>query len=177
MVKKTFIFFAYVMFFISALIYFTPKISIYNYIEKELLNYDVIISNETVLDSGFSLNLTDADIFVKSIHSATVQEVDIKIFALYNNITLHNITLSNVAASFVPLNIENVTIRHSVIDPLRINAYSVGEFGEVEASLNILDRNVSVRLTPSALMLKDYRNSMKQLSKNEDGSYSYVKTF
>ncbi len=177
MVKKLLILIAYFMFFVSALIYFTPKISIYNYAEKELLNYDVIISNETLEDSGLSLNIVDADIYVKSIQSANIKELDIMLLAIYNSVSLENITLSNAAASFVPLNIEYVNIHHSIFNPLNVYAHASGEFGEVDATFNVTEMSLKLTLIPSDQMSKNYKNTMRQLSKNEDGSYSYDKSF
>lgn len=177
MVKRISIFFAYSMFFILALMYFTPKKSLYFLLERELKSYDVIISNEEVKDSGFTLELQNADLFVKSIKSANAKEVSLKIFAIYNALTLNDITLSNAAASFVPLHIDELDISHSIFNPLNITVYGIGEFGEAEATFSILDRTLHVDIEPSDKMKKEYKNSMRQLKKSEDGGYSYDKTF
>ena len=174
MVKRGLLYFA---FFALALMYFTPKQSVYYLLEKELKTYDVIISNEEVKDSGFTLKLENADLFVKSIKSANAKEVNVKIFALYNSVTLSDITLSSVAASFVPLYIDELSVYYSILNPLNIRANGAGEFGEADATFNLLDRTLHIDVQPSDKMKKEYRNSMRQLKKSEDGGYSYDKTF
>ena len=177
MVRRASLFFAYATFFALALIYFTPKQSLYYLLEKELKTYSVIISNEEVKDSGFTLKLEGAELFVKSIKSASAKEVNVKIFGLHNSVTFNDITLSSVAASFVPLNIDELSVAFSILNPLKIKAYGVGEFGEAGAAFNLLDRTLHIDIEPSDKMKKEYRNSMKQLKKSEDGGYSYDKTF
>ena len=177
MVKRIILLFGYPLFFILSLMYFTPKQSVYYFIEKELKTYDVIISNEEVKDNGFTLNLENADLFVKSIKSASAKAVNVKVFVLYNSITLNDITLSNFAASFVPLKIDELSVAYSLLNPLKIKAYGIGEFGEAGAAFNLLDRTLHIEIEPSDKMKKEYKNSMRQLKKSEDGGYSYDQTF
>lgn len=177
MVKKVSLFFGYSAFFLLAFMYFTPKQNLYYFLEKELKIYNVIISNEKVQDKGFTLTLENADLFVKSIKSANAKEVNVKIFALYNSLTLSDVTLSSVAASFVPLHINELRFTYSVLNPFNITAYGIGEFGEAEAALSILNRSLHIDVEPSDKMKKEYANSMRQLKKSEDGGYFYDKTF
>ena len=177
MVKKLSIFFGFVLFFLLALMYFTPKENIYFALESELEKYDIIISNEKINDSGFTLKLSDAEIFFKSIKSADIKEIDIKIFGIYNSLSMSDIKLSSAASSFLPLNIEKVTITHSIFNPLNINIYELGDDGEVEGSFNLVDMALHIIFHPSELMLKEYKNSMREFKKSEDGEYVYDKTF
>ena len=177
MVRKLAIFFSFVLFFLIALMYFTPKENIYFAVENELKKYDVIVSNEKINDSGFSLILEDAEIFFKSIKSADVKEINIKIFGIYNSLSMSNITLSKAAGSFLPLNIEKVSITHSILNPLNINIYELGDNGEIEGSFNIMEMALHIIFHPSELMLKEYKNSMREFKKSEDGEYVYDKNF
>ncbi|WP_373003698.1 hypothetical protein [Sulfurimonas sp.] len=177
MVKKISIFFAYTLFFMLALMYFTPKDSIYFSFEEKIKQVDVVISNEQVKDSGFTLNITDADISFKSISSAKVSKTSVTIFALYNSVNLKGITLSSTAKSFAPLNIESVNVVYSIFNPLYATIEAVGEFGELEGEFNIADNSLHLKLKPSQEMLKSYQNSLKQLSKTKNGDFVYDKTF
>lgn len=168
-------FFTCFLFFTIALIYFIPKDSVYYFLEQKLKSHSVIISNEDVRDNGFSLNISDAIISLKSVDSAKISNVDIKIFALYNTIDVKDITLSSVAESFVPLHVKNVNIKYSIFDPLNITAVSSGDFGEAYANINIIDRVLHLNLKPSKSMLKDYKNTLKILKKSENGEYIYEK--
>ena len=177
MVKKLSIFLGYTLFFTLSLIYFTPKIALFYLAEKELNKFDLIISNEKIIDSGFSLEVSDFNLYIKSIESAKVQDLDITIFGLYNRVILQNIVLSNTAKSFVPLNIYLVEAKYTIFNPLNATATADGEFGKLDVTFNLLEMALNIKLFPSEIMLKKYRSTMSQLSKNEDGSYSYAKNF
>jgi len=60
-------FFAYMLFFVLALIYFLPKAALYFYAEQELQKKRLILSKEEVVDSGFSLKVKHAEVTFDSI--------------------------------------------------------------------------------------------------------------
>jgi len=168
---------AYVMFFILALIYFMPKESVYYYLEKELQKQKIILSDEEIIDNGFSLQLNNTKLSYDSIESANVENINIKIFLVYNSLSVSNVRLLDVASSFVPLHVDTINIKYTIFNPLNIVAESNGEFGQASAEVNILDRNISMVLKPSLLMLKKYRATLRNLKKNKAGEYKYEKTF
>ncbi len=168
-------FFAYVSFFILSLMYFAPKISMYYFLEKQLQNYELIISNEECIDTGYALDIKHATVSLKSIDAAKIAEINIKIFAFYNSINVNDIYLSSMASSFVPLKIENVNIVYSVIDPTNILATSYGEFGEIDAKFDLLEMKFRAILTPSKLMLSKYKNTLRKFKKLKTGGYLYEK--
>lgn len=177
MVKKILKFFAYLSFFILALIYFTPKMSIYYYLESLAKPYDLIVSGESLDDGGFFLTIKDGVVTLKSIESATIKELNIEIFGLYNSIDVKDIELSSVAKSFIPLKIQSVNIRHNIFNPIFVNADAVGEFGELSVDINLLERTLHLILKPSSLMQKKYKSTLRNLKKSENGEYLYEKTF
>lgn len=177
MVKKLTVLFAYLSFFMLSLMYFTPKVSIYYFLESELKPYDVIISSETLEDNGFSLNVQNALIYVKSIESAEIKDLDVTIFGLYNSIALKDIKLSSTVGSFVPLNVRDVNVAYHLFNPLNVTANAIGEFGEAEVFLNLAERSLHVVLKPSDLMKKSYGNTLRNLKKSENGEFTYDKTF
>jgi len=81
-------YFAYFIFFILALIYFMPKTNIYYFIEKELKNHEIIISNEELQESSFNLHITGGTLSVKSVESANIAQADMKIYGFYNSVEL-----------------------------------------------------------------------------------------
>jgi len=177
MVKKLFIFLGYTLFFMSALIYFTPKISIYYFLEEELQKQGVVISAEEVVDSGFSLQLSHANVSYKGIDSARVANLEVNIFELYNSVNAQDILLSSAAESFVPLKINTIDVSYSILNPLHVTGNAEGEFGSLEMEYTILENSVELMLEPSKLMLKSHKSTLRNFVKSEDGGYSYVKTF
>ncbi len=175
MVRKIFNFFIYLILFIVALIYFTPKISTYYFLEHTIKPFGVIISQERVSDNGLELKIENASISVKGVDSAVIENIDIQIFGLYNSFDIQNIELSSVASSFVPLKIEDLNIKYSVINPLFITGASHGEFGEASLNINILERTLQLKLIPSKIMKQKYRSTLRNLKKNAEGEYIYEK--
>jgi len=177
MVKKIGKFFAYLFFFLGALLYFMPKENLYFLGEKELQKYHVVIAHESVKDRGFSLVLRHLDIYVESIKSATVERVDIALFGLYNEVEVDNIHLSSAVASMLPTKIEYVDIKYSVINPLNVTFTALGAFGTVQGVANIKERKIIARLKPSSLMLRNYRSTLRNFKKQANGEYKYVQSF
>ena len=169
--------FAYFLFFILALIYFVPKLNLYYYAENELQNYKVILLEKVKKDTGFSLRLDGVEVFYDSIAIAKAKSADLKLFLMYNSLNIKDIELSGMASSFVPIDIKTVDIRYSILNPLNIMAKVDGGFGVADVELNIVDRDITIDLVPSKLMLQKYKNTLKNFSKTADKGYRYVKTF
>lgn len=169
-------FFAYSLFFILTLMYLMPKASMYYFFEEQIKPFSVLINDETVTESGLGLNIADAVVYIKSINSVHIESLEINLFALYNIIDIKNIQLSSAAAAFIPLNIQEVHIQHSILNPLEVTLDGKGDIGEFHADFNLLDRVVSLKLKPSETMLKEYQSTLKNLKKSDNGEYVYEKT-
>jgi hypothetical protein len=176
MVKKLVKFFAYTLFFFFALIAFTPKSSVYFLLEQNLKKFDVIISKESLEESLLTLHIQNLELSAKGIESAVVQNADVTLLGFYNNIALQNIELSSVVDAFLPPKIESATVSYTILNPLEIKAVAIGDFGEAHVAFDILGRKLSATLTPSPRMLKEYRSSLKEFKKDENGGYVYAKT-
>jgi hypothetical protein len=170
-------FIAYSGFFILALMYFTPKVALYYFAETQLKPYGVIVTDEKVIDNGFTLSIKDAVVTFKNIESATIKDTDIYLFALFNKIKISDIKLASTAATLVPTGISFIDISYTIFNPLNIVAYSSGGFGEAEVNVSLLDKKAVLKLKPSKLMSQKYRSTLRNLKKSKDGGYEYAKNF
>jgi len=177
MVKKLSKFLAYTLFFVLALMFFAPKISAYYLLEQQIKPFGVIISTEDLRDNGFSLDVESAEVSFKGIESANIEKINIKIFGIYNAIDVQNIELSSTAATFIPLHVNSAKLSYSILDPLHAHGYIEGEFGEANLAYDLLENSVHIVLQPSSLMLKNYKNTLRSLKKDENGEYVYDKAF
>ena len=175
MVRKILNFFLYLLFFIGALMYVTPKISLYYFAEQQIKPLGIIISKEILTDSGFSLEIKNANISAKGIESAVIQNMNLKLLGFYNNFSAHNIQLASVADSFLPLNIKFINIKHSIFNPLFITGEAKGAFGEAILKIDILKRVIQLKLLPSKEMKNRYKRTLQNLKKNKNGEYIYEK--
>ena len=175
MVKKMTKFLGYSLFFILALICFTPKVSVYYFLETMLVPHAIAINSETAVDNAFTLSVNNANISVQSIESANIAETNVKIFALYNRIEFKDITLSATSQVFVPRHVESANISYTLLNPLNVVAKINGAFGEADVKFNLIERALHLKVIPSELMLKEYKNTLQNMSKNENGEYVYDK--
>ena len=174
---KVFKLFGLMIFFILSLIFFMPKVNLYYKLEQVLQQQNIIISNEKLNDNGFNLEIKDATVFFDSLESAKIEHLDISTLILYQSLNIQNIKLSGIASSFIPISIENISIKHMIINPLNITISANGEFGTLNGSLHIIDKNLHITLKLSKQMLKRYKKTLKYLEKNKNGDYNYDTIF
>jgi hypothetical protein len=175
--KKIALFLFYSLFFLAMLLFFTPKENLYYFAEEQLKPLGIVIGYEEVIDHGFSLEIKDAKLYVQKIKSANIASTTIHFFGLYNTITIKNIILDSTFEQFFPPLINHVTLHESIFSPQKIVAEAIGDFGEAHATVNLLDRNISVIVKPSKLMRSRYRNTLRQLKKTKEGDYRYESKF
>jgi hypothetical protein len=167
---------AYSLFFVLALMYLIPKTGIYYFFEEQIRPYSIVINDETVQDSGLGLEITDATVFIKSIESAQVGSIEVDLFALFNAIDITDVTLSSVAEALIPVHVQEVHFRHSILHPMQIKVDGKAEAGVFHATFHILDRVLSMNLKPSENMLKNYKSTLSNLKRSENGEYVYEKS-
>jgi len=175
--KKIALFILYTILFIGALLFFTPKESLYYYGEEQLKPLGVVLGYEEAVDHGFTLEIQHAKLYVQKIKSANIGSIDIGLFLLYNSVTVNNVVLDKTFEQFFPPLVEHVTITQSIFNPLNVNAKAVGDFGEATATVDLLERKASVVLKPSKIMLSRYKNTLRQLKKSKEGDYRYEYKF
>ena len=177
MVKKLFIFLAFILFFLMTSIYHAPKENIYFALEQELKKNNIIISNEKIEDTGFSLKLQDAELFYDSINSASIKEIDINLLLFKTSVTISDIQLSQMASSFLPLKIRKLILTHSIFNPLSINIYESGGNGKIRGNFSLIDKKLHIVFSPSKLMLNKFKKSIRIFKKSKNGNYTYDKSF
>ena len=175
--KKIALFFLYIVLFFGALLFFTPKENLYYFGEEQLKPLGVVIGYEEAIDQGFTLELTHAKLYIKKIKSANIGSASIALFGLYNSVSIDNIVLDKTFEQFFPPLIQQIELHQSILSPLHLYARAIGDFGEAEATVDLLERNASVVLRPSKLMLSRYKSTLRELKKTKEGDYRYEYRF
>jgi len=166
-------FLLYFIIFIFGVLYFSPKISAYYFLEQNLKQEKVVISEEKLQDKGFVLALENLKISYEDIPSVDITEAKISLFLFYNRVEIKDITLNKMLASFAPLHIKSVNIRYTIMHPLTVLAKAEGDFGVANATFSLKDEKLKVFLKPSKKMLRGYQNSLREMKKNKKGEYLY----
>jgi len=175
--KKIALFLFYSVLFFTALLFFTPKESLYYFAEEHLKPLDVVVGYEEAVDHGFTLEILHAKLYIKKIKSANIASANIALFGLYNHVSVENIVLDKTFEQFFPPLIENIQVEQSVFAPLQLNAEAIGDFGEATATVDLLERTAKVIVKPSKMMRSRYKNTLRQLKKSKEGDYSYEYKF
>jgi hypothetical protein len=137
---------------------------------------EIILLGEQVL-SVYKINIVkqpdDTKIYYDDIFVAKVKILDINLMMYSNVINIKDIKIDKDYEVFVPTNIDNIDITYSLFEPTLVHLTSKGQFGEVNASYNILNASIYMKLAPSKILLKN-KNIMNNFVKTKNG-YIYEK--
>jgi hypothetical protein len=172
MMKKILKFFMYIALFIGSLIVFLPKESLYNFAEKELEKYQIIVSNELRDEKIFALNVSNADLYFEGINIGKLEEATFCSYFVYTKVNLEELSLMSSFSVFLPSPISNITLKHSILNFNKVFIYSSGAFGELNAQFDIFTKILKVELNASKNMKDSYFKSLSYM-KLENGVYTY----
>ena len=133
MVKKTFVFITALYF---GLVFFMPKEALFFALEKQLSKYGIEIEETERIEQATLLELNDVRIYFKEILVSEITKVRWRSFLIYNDLDLKEIEFTGVLRSYFPEKIEELSIRHSVIEPktLRFRWHAAWGDGEGTAT-------------------------------------------
>jgi hypothetical protein len=177
MVKKLFAFVGYILFFMTALLFFLPKVQLFYLLEETLKKQEILLVAEQATDSGFSLRLETLHVTLKGVDSLLVTETEVSLFGIYNKITANKIKLSSALQSFLPLDIEHVEVFYTPLNPFIIQASAQGAFGEALCTYKLIEGEATLHLVASDKMQKNYARTLRELKKDANGEYDYAKKF
>ena len=167
----------YTLLFIGLLLFFTPKIYCYYALEAQLEALNVRIAQERVHDRGFSLVVNDGRIYYDDLYVGTFERLSILPLLLYNYAAVENVSISKEMERFAKGTIETVRVHHSILSPWTLYISAHADMGDVSAQIHLKDKNISLLLEPSPALLKHAPFWLRQLTKTEEGGYTYETTY
>ncbi len=169
-------FFAYFIFFIIMLYAFFPKANLYYQAQTYLANYKIKITNATLHENIFSLNLQHVTVAYEGIKTAKIAKMHIVLLGISNSIDVNGIILSGIVKNFLPQRIDKASLHYSILHPLEIKAELKGDFGNAKCFYEIGKDKLIMQLYPSAIMKTHYKSSLRELKKLKNGVYRYETT-
>jgi len=163
-VKKTLLFFVVILFSLAV---FAPKRELYYLLEEYLMRQDIIIDNERIESGLFALKLHHPELYVKGIKVADIDEVSLFSLLFYTVMSAGDIKVESSLQNWLPREIDRVSLRYQVLDPLHIRVKARGSFGAADGYISIRERVLHLDLTEekSIAVLKPL------LKKGEKGWY------
>ncbi len=169
LILSIFIFFCFILVFL-------PKESIYNLLEKELYTKEIIISKEIRNEGSLSFSISKYELYVKDIKIANINKSSFFSLFFYTQININEIKLLNSLKNMFPSSIESIEISHWIFQYDKLNIKSNGEFGELTANIDILNKKINIKLNASKIMKQRYFDILNQM-KLKDGRYLYEYKF
>jgi len=160
--KKIFIF---LIGLIIGLTVFMPKKSLY-FTLQHFLQKEKIYINSEINSNIISLNLKNGTIFYKGIDAIKFKDIVIYPFLLFNNIKANNINID-----FENLNINNLDLAYSIINPLKIYIKGDSNFGKIDGVVDLVNRKIKVYI------LNLNNSTLKAILKKDKKGYFYYESF
>ena len=104
---------------------------------------------------------------------AHIGELELNIFFLYNTLIIKEITTDEVVHKVAPKSVDEVSVKYSVLDPLRVKLNGLGSFGTMDGNVTLLEKHLLIKFPVS----KDIRAFRKFLKKDETGVWKYETTY
>ena len=150
-----------------AILLFMPKEEIYYTLENTLLKQGIEINEESIEEGLLSLRIRNADIYVKGIQIASVEEVTFFTLLFYSRLDLNALKVDKSLQAFVPPDINSTVIMHSLLSPYKAFLTSKGSFGLAEGVVDLKSRDLRIDLTD----IKELGAVKSQLKKDDKGWY------
>ena len=150
-----------------AFLLFMPKQELYYALEAELSKQGVEINEKQIEEGIFSLSVKEADIYVKGIHIASVDEMHFFTLLFYSSFNIEALNMDDSLRSFVPSEVSKTVIMHSILSPFEAFVTTMGSFGLAEGVVDLEKRTLRMDLI-DAKEIKVFRS---QLKKDEKGWY------
>ena len=130
-----------------AFLLFMPKQELYYELESELSKQGVEINEKHIAEGIFSLTVKEADIYVKGIHIAKLEKMHFFTILFYSSVNIEILKIDDSLKSFVPLDINNTVIMHSILSPFEAFITTMGSFGLAEGVVELKKRTLRIDLT------------------------------
>ncbi len=175
--KRLGIILVYFIIILGFILFFLPKINLYYQAETLLEKYKVTISQETLSDKGFIFTIEKGLVYFDDLVVAKIDKVSASSFLVYNSVRFSPFSLSKDMEQFLPIGIQNFNVTHSVINPVHVIIQGAGDFGSFKGDIALLDRNISLVLSPSKLLIKQRPFWLKRMKKTAEGDYRYESAY
>jgi hypothetical protein len=161
-------YFLYTIFFIFMMIAFLPKENLYYFTLNKLKTLKVDVSQQNIKDNYFSLSVYDADIKYENIKACNIKDLTFLTYILSTKIILNNINIDNNLNKFIPNRLDNIIVKYSLFDPLKIEISSNFKDGSCTGSVDLSTSTIRLDINLSKFFIKKYHNIVKILKKDGD---------
>jgi len=167
----------FLLLLLGFIIFFMPKTELYYKAETLLSQHKIILSGEIVKDHGFVFNVEGGKLFFDDLEIAELDGITVIPLLAYNRISFAPFAFSDNMKNFIPGQITQMNIQHSIINPLKVFYTVTGDFGDLNGTVVLAEQRILAELIPSKTLLKQKPVWLRQFKKQEGGVYRYESTY
>jgi hypothetical protein len=150
---------------------FIPKQKIYNHFVKVLAEQKLDISQKNITTTVFGLKIKDIRYSYLGIKFAISQKIDIVSYIFRSQLIIQNIQFDSIMAQFVPLEIKNIVLSHTITDYHKIFITSQFDGGALSGYFDTDINRIFLKLKLTKLFQKKYPNIISYLKKDKNNIY------
>ena len=132
----------YALYVLLLIIILIPKEKLYFTFEELLLEKNIVLSGESLENRYLYLDIQNASVMMDNIKLATIENIRLTPWILFNQITISSVTFSPLYRPFFPGTIESMTLTYSLFHPLSVQLHGEGDFGECNGEVDLIDQKV-----------------------------------
>ncbi len=161
---------------LALIIFFSPKTNLYYLLEEFAMEQNIYVSDEKVIDNGFSLNILNAKLYLDELFLAEAEKTQLSMWLVYNSFEAKNIDLNEGFSDFMPSYIKRVQIKYHIFNPRSLSLSGESSDSFFYGNIDIFKRIIQIHLRLGTKSEKKFAHSLKALKK-EEGGYLYEYKF
>ncbi len=165
------------------LIVFLPKENIYYFILENIKKDKIELTQNSIQDKYLKFIVDDIKINYEGVEVSQVGSFDLDLFIYRTAINLDKIKVDESFNKFVPSKIDNLSLTHTIFNPLYIDIDAKFKLGSCVGEIDLLNRIVSLNIIVAKGFKTRYRYMVNQLklskerSNNKEDVYTYEYKF
>jgi len=144
------------------LIIFMPKQELYYELERQLQQYNVTITGESIEEGILGLTIEHPIVYFNGAIIATADTIKLSTLLAYTTVDIVNLDVADGMP--VHINIADATLTHSLLSPTSIKIVASSSIGGIDGSVALVDRSIhlSVDNNGSKGIFKQYLKKTKE---------------
>lgn len=171
--KKLTVIVSYLFLILALIVILSPKRYLYNFAQHTIAKEGIVISNELAKDKLISLEISNANIYVKDIFIGMLNKTTIYPFIVFNYVTCSGFKTSKEVNGLFSMSIDKATLFQWIGQPYKITIKAQGDFGSVSGFMNLKDRKIYLKIFPSKKFIVQIKKFGNGIKKNKEGFYTY----
>lgn len=134
----------YAFYILLIVIVMIPKEKLFYSMESILAEEHVFIGGESFSNRFLYLDIDNSEFLFDNQPFATVEQIRISPWILFNQLSLSSISVSPSYHDFFPGKIDKITLSYSLLHPLSLELFSEGDFGHCNGIVDLLNQKIRV---------------------------------